>query len=1152
MEINTAFRILEMEQTKDEEIIAGAYRMLLPKYNPEDDAEGFKNLRMAFETAIDYARATDAEEETASEPKTAIDFWMKKVEALYQDILSRGDLEKWKQLLEDDVCVALDTSIEARDRLLVFLMDNVCLPHEVWKEIADTFQIIEDIDELEEYFPRDFLDYIKYHAENKNSIPFDLFEYKGLDGEDANPDAYIRELLSVKRKIDMGQTEACMDALDNLKDYGIYHAYEDVERLKIYIKQLEENAAEDTAEIQKKCAALIEKLAELPPKHVYAHTYIGEALWHCGQKEQAYAVWKSVLETSPNVGQAKYGVARYLFDKGCYEDADKLVDELLQMHDTDETIQELMIPVTDEALHAFMMQINDVLIETYKNQIARGEENPRHPGQKLILEVGWKLWQNQREDEALELLKDVTPDKDCEYGYYNLVGRLLYYKKEYEKALPYLKRWNELLQDLDGVEPEEKKRRIIRRPMSHSCIAGCLYELSDMEGAEENMKQAIALLEGQKGQPLYMQQYAEMLLVWKRYNDAVDVCDAILKLDRTYYPAYLVHQKACFELGKAQEVVNDYQMAVSIVNNYYRPYLYAALVYYYYGQYQAGADVLKEARENDVEFPCAMMLVDEKIQRRLAEDKKEREKLHAQLEEIAKKLDTEELEEGQDQPSIDEIYCERAYLYWDDYDFENALLWIDKAIRENSQNARYHLIKGDMLSDDANDIGDSRFADAVLCYQEVLSNGSTDNPWVYYSLGYCYERLDNMTEAVSCYEKALEIEAPYENICKRLVDYYLNQYMRTYDMSNLKNAMKYADIEVADEESAYSLYHKARVYEYGTEFDKAVELYEKALQLIADEEEPRVESYDIWQQLGNCYRRLMKFEKAVSCFETSIKKLEGRKRTAPYWNLAICYESMAEYEKAIEYYKQALEYTADVEMVWQNIGDCYRYLRRYDEALEAYDNAEEIDRNANYGEVFYAKGDYKAAEQYYKKSVTKAPKTELASKYILLGDYYLENLQDYKKAISCFEKSKSLSRRESDLLSANVDLVKAYYMQGKYKQAKKYAALALDNFKNMYHVSEEEFLSAAPYRSIELYRFAWIYLGLGDVEKAKRYFHRMEEGTLCRNCKFKGCYEAQLYLGILYYMQGEMDGAEKAFEEASRRNPHDAFSKQMLKKVKNG
>ncbi len=54
-------------------------------------------------------------------------------------------------------------------------------------------------------------------------------------------------------------------------------------------------------------------------------------------------------------------------------------------------------------------------------------------------------------------------------------------------------------------------------------------------------------------------------------------------------------------------------------------------------------------------------------------------------------------------------------------------------------------------------------------------------------------------------------------------------------------------------------------------------------------------------------------------------------------------------KKAIDYYKRALANTADVEMVWQNIGDCYRYLGRYEEALRAYNNAEESDRNANYG-----------------------------------------------------------------------------------------------------------------------------------------------------------------------------------------------------------
>lgn len=237
MEINTAFRILEIEHTKDEEMITGAYRQLLPKYNPEDDAEGFKNLRMAYETAINYARAKEKEED--DEPKTEIDIWMKKVETLYQDILSRGDVAGWKQLLEDDVCVDLDTSIDARDRILVFLMNNHYLPHEVWKEIAATFQIVEDFSELEKEFPTDFLDYVKYYAENEGFLPYELFEYISLDGENGQPDTYIRELLEIKRSIDAGNCDKCMEKLDNLKDYDIYHPYEDVERLKIYIKRLE-------------------------------------------------------------------------------------------------------------------------------------------------------------------------------------------------------------------------------------------------------------------------------------------------------------------------------------------------------------------------------------------------------------------------------------------------------------------------------------------------------------------------------------------------------------------------------------------------------------------------------------------------------------------------------------------------------------------------------------------------------------------------------------------------------------------------------------------------------------------------------------------------------------------------------------------------
>ncbi len=1136
MEINTAFRILEIEHTKDEDMITGAYRQLLPKYNPEDDAEGFKNLRMAYETAINYARAKEKEED--DEPKTEIDIWMKKVETLYQDILSRGDVAGWKQLLDDDVCVDLDTSIDARDRILVFLMNNHYLPHEVWKEIAATFQIVEDFSELEKEFPTDFLDYVKYYAENEGFLPYELFEYISLDGENGQPDTYIRELLEIKRSIDAGNCDKCMEKLDNLKDYDIYHPYEDVERLKIYIKRLENEDIENKAEIEEKCSFLLDKLSELPTEYAYVYTYIGETIWCLGKKEEAYSVWKNVLDQSPDSYHAKYCVARYLYDKGSYEEANKVVEELAQVNDS------------DEALHDLLVKINEVLIEKYTGQLERGEENPEHKGQDLLLELGWKLWQNERMDDAIKLMESFSPDEKNEYGYNNLFGRLLCHNKEYERALPYIKRWNELLQNLDGIEPEEREKRLKRKPLSYSYMAGCLYEQGNQDAAEENMKQAISLAGTTQELLNYMQQYAGMLLKWERYHDAVDICDDIIKYDNQYYPAYLIHQEACFKLKKGQEVVDDYRMATRIVSGYYRPYMYAAMVYYYYGQYRDGLDVLKEAREYNITFNLRMMLVEEQMKRHLAQDENEREKLFEILDYIEDKLNSEDSEE-EEKPDIEDIYCERVYLYWDNKDMTNAHIEIKKAIEKDSNNARYHLLEGDIFSDDAYQGDDSRFSYAITSYKRAISYGIKDNPWLYYSLGYCYERLDNMDTAVTYYKKALDIRAPYENICKRLIDYYLNRYLKTYKKADLENAMTYADMELAAEESAYSLWLKGRVYECGTEFDKAVESYEKAVELAENGAVSGVEIYIVWQQLGNCYRRLMKYDKAVMCLETSIKELNGRKFVQPYWNLAICYESMTKYDKAIEYYKQAAEFAVNEEDLWQNIGDCYRYLGKFDEAMAAYEKADKEEMHLNHAEVLFAKGDYKGAEQFYKKTVMKKSKENLDFDYILLGDFYLENLQDYKKALACFAKSKNLNHEGYNLIRANVDMVKAYYMSGNYKKAKTCAELALAAFQETYDVSEEEYLSAAAYRSIELYKFGWIYLGLGDVEKAKCYFRMMEEGTLCKNCKHNGCYEARLYLGIIYFMQGDMEAAREAFEEAIRRNPHDWFSRQMLKKVKN-
>ena len=50
------FQVLGIEETKDERALKAAYRQRLSAVNPEDDPEGFKRLRTAYEEACRLAR----------------------------------------------------------------------------------------------------------------------------------------------------------------------------------------------------------------------------------------------------------------------------------------------------------------------------------------------------------------------------------------------------------------------------------------------------------------------------------------------------------------------------------------------------------------------------------------------------------------------------------------------------------------------------------------------------------------------------------------------------------------------------------------------------------------------------------------------------------------------------------------------------------------------------------------------------------------------------------------------------------------------------------------------------------------------------------------------------------------------------------------
>ena len=238
MEKKLAFQILGIPETKEENIIRERYLDLLKDTNPEDDPEGFKRLREAYEEALRLSKVQ--EEGVEEEPQGEVDLWMKRVERIYRDIFKRREPDAWQEVFDDPVCVSLDTFLEARERLLVYISYHPFLPQMVWKLIDQVFHVLEDYDSLKEEFHVNFLNHIEFHVHNEDFLEYGFFE-ETADGyaprNEDDTDNYIREYFKIREKLEADDTEGVSQALTDLTRFGLYHPYEDVERLRLFIRK---------------------------------------------------------------------------------------------------------------------------------------------------------------------------------------------------------------------------------------------------------------------------------------------------------------------------------------------------------------------------------------------------------------------------------------------------------------------------------------------------------------------------------------------------------------------------------------------------------------------------------------------------------------------------------------------------------------------------------------------------------------------------------------------------------------------------------------------------------------------------------------------------------------------------------------------------
>ncbi len=224
--------------------------------------------------------------------------------------------------------------------------------------------------------------------------------------------------------------------------------------------------------------------------------------------------------------------------------------------------------------------------------------------------------------------------------------------------------------------------------------------------------------------------------------------------------------------------------------------------------------------------------------------------------------------------------------------------------------------------------------------------------------------------------------------------------------------------------TAKSYTNFARYYMRKSEYDKAIDFHNKALEirLVAKNEIDVSESFN---GLGLCYLYKADYEKAINfCNKALIIRtnLLGENHfliVDIYNNLGILYYCQTDYDKSIDFYNKALkirvkslgEAHVDVASTYNNLGLCYSLQMEYNKALEFHNKALKITINT-LGEnhrltanCYQGLGVCYAYKKQYNKAITFHRKA-LNIRINLLGEKHLYVAHSYTNIAYCYHEQK--------------------------------------------------------------------------------------------------------------------------------------------------
>ncbi len=236
----------------------------------------------------------------------------------------------------------------------------------------------------------------------------------------------------------------------------------------------------------------------------------------------------------------------------------------------------------------------------------------------------------------------------------------------------------------------------------------------------------------------------------------------------------------------------------------------------------------------------------------------------------------------------------------------------------------------------------------TIAFENEDEMTETRNPAVWNEKGNIHYRKGEFNNAISAYNKAIELDRafgwPYSNLALT----YLT--LGKFSEATLLYQKSICLLK-SNEEKAASWNSLGNIYRHLNNYEKALEAYQ-----YADEVDPlnagrrdkadlsysesNTQNAQVWIELGNLFFKTASYSEAISAYTKAV----GIDPTSgwAHSNLAMSLVFQGKYRDAVPVYLKSIELFSsgkDKAVSWNRLGNVYRRMNDYDNAKKAYQNA---------------------------------------------------------------------------------------------------------------------------------------------------------------------------------------------------------------------